>query len=454
MQFGSAALGFTAGTVANAGLLSRIMVFDDRLDANGNPTQSLMTSISNRHAESISKYNLFGKDDALIAAYRGTYVQGKAYNWNVELKYRNVPVDKNAGAYVATALGGRNVGGFQIMAENVANVLGFSSWGGTVVSTGLNDFEALGIGGNMSKFLTNVYGWKENDAKTAGRFAALTYMYSKLEDETGYSKEKGYFMANYMYWAGKFKFMATAEHAPSWINATDQAIMNAERQAAYNPEQFDQAYRSALQTIRSQLQGRDLRNYALGIGYDGELHAVDLTASIDLDSRISNMRGLLLFQRPDQSTRFWLEGLGSTFMADSRNIYADWFLGGGIPDRFRVMTGPTLTITSPKTDLGIGMMARGWNAQLLVNLINQEKGKSNIKYNILSGLAVGHKIDIENENLDEWQAIFVGKRTNIAEGKGKMGEAREKQVQILGTQNAAAYIFADWTKKQLRVVSA
>jgi hypothetical protein len=461
-QLGGAALGFTAGTVANAGLLSRIMIFNDRLDANGNPTESLMTSISNRHAESISKYRLFGNDDALIAAYRGTYVQGKPYTWNVELKYRNVPVDKDAGAWVATALGGRNVGGAQVMAEKEYNLLGFTSWGGTVVSTGLNEFEPLGIGGEMSKILINVYGWKEEKAKEAGRFAALTYMYSKLEDDTGYKLNRGYFMATYMYWAGRFRLMGTAEHAPGWLNAMDYAIMNAERQSAYNPEQFDAAYRTAINSIRSQFQSPDVRKYGFGIGYDGKLHALSITSAIDLEARMANMRGLLLFQTPEKATRGWLESLGSTFMASGRNMYTDYFLGGGIPDVFRAVAGPTVAISMLNTGMGMGMAMRGANAQLLVNVLNQKTSPSrNVALNLLAGLAFGHKEQLEDlqrrpENLDEWQFILAGRRTNIREATGqpKMDEARKKQLGIIGTQNAAAYVFADWNKKQLKVVSA
>ena len=388
--FNGAALGFTAGTVASAGLWDQIVLRDGRT----------LNTVANEQAASLSKSNVFNKDDAIIGTYRRTSIEGAQYNFNIELKYRYVPADVAKPAAVIAVLGGSNVGGLQVKTEQMA---GLSGLGGTLVYSGIDETQLLGLQSSMSNFLTNVYGWKKNDAKNTGAFLSGTYMYSMVKDQMGGTTQQGYGMATLIVWAHRFNMLAAGEKVPRWMNGINQVITNAEEQATLNPKGAAAIYKTAIQEVTDQLKSKDVQNYALGMGVDGKFYLVGAT---DLETKSASMRGYLFFSDANQNVKGWLEGITSTLRGARGEFYPDLFLGGGLKDRFRVLGGPTLMVDQNVS--GTAVAARGGSGQLLWKFLRQNDDQSRTaKSDIILGLVGGTK-RMNDAELNEWQVIITG----------------------------------------------
>lgn len=388
--FNGAAVGFTAGTVAASGLWNQIVL------RNGNS----LSTVANEQAASLSKSNVFNKDDAVIGTYRRTSIGNEQYNFNIELKYRYVPVDVSKPAAIVAVLGGSNVGGLQVKTEKMA---GLSGLGGTLVYSGIDETQLLGLQSNMSNFLTNVYGWKRNDAQNTGAFVSGTYMYSMVRDQMGGTAQQGYGMATLIVWAHRFNLLAAGEKVPQWMNGINQTITNAEEQATLNPQNAGTIYKSAIQEVADELKSKDVQNYALGMGVDGKFY---LVGSTDLEARSASMRGYLFFSDANQNVKGWLEGITSTLRGTQGEFYPDLFLGGGLKDRFRVLGGPTLMVDQNVS--GTAVATRGGSGQLLWKFLRQNDDQSRTaKSDIILGLVGGTK-RMNDAELNEWQVIITG----------------------------------------------
>jgi len=373
-NFQGAAIGFTARQVAAAGLANRL---------------NYIGTDGNEHAISMSKSDISGPNDVVIATYRGLYSRENE-KFNVELKYKNVPPNVKEPAFEVSALGGTFTGGLQIKTENAI----WNGLGGTVVYSGINPGEIYGMQQSMSNFLTNVYGWKKDDARNLGAYASATYMYSQVRDQAE-TTEGNYGMGMLILWLDKFNMLAAGEKAPPWLSEI--------RQIGNLLENNEMSREDAVSQMNRIMGSKDVQRYALGMGVDNKVY---LVASTDLE-RYANMRGFLFFTDKNEVVKGWLESLAYGYYTSTSDTYADLGVGGGATNVFRVLTGPTIALNNISTE---GVV--GWSGQALAKVINSEKAKG-LKSDIILGASGGYK-RLSDADLSEVQITISGAHKNLA----------------------------------------
>ncbi|MBI5046262.1 hypothetical protein HZC07_00835, partial [Candidatus Micrarchaeota archaeon] len=281
----------------------------------------------------------------------------RAAQHNVELLWRVVPVsDSSSRRYRESAweinavLGGKALGAVGPTAlavkgryETPTESEGVFTYAGGRAALGvtigynevdlLREFlslntQATNIFRRTTNYFGSIYGWSENDSKTAGMMIAGSYLYSQLESWAGSTDARGnvtpapstpnphYASLLFRYWASKNHFLIGGERAPwSGANGIYSLIDGALAQIQTDPTQEQVVLQTLAKNLQSYL-GQDIWRFAFGWGYDGEkvkLYAVGGAEFLpDQTGNSGNLYALALFDR-GAGTKFYADILGHVF---------------------------------------------------------------------------------------------------------------------------------------------